>query len=176
MAQRQLTEEQKEQVRLFEPYLNNTQIAALLNLTPLEVREARQHPETAPNLSKIFPVLRQAERRKQQETRRKSWELVDLSRLPSTSPTSLQGKTPQEALIIRADSLGLSVRSQNVLFYANLTYVHQVAVLSEADFLKLKNSGRKPLNELREILSEGGLSFGMSADDPLIIAAQQQTS
>jgi DNA-directed RNA polymerase subunit alpha len=35
---------------------------------------------------------------------------------------------------------------------------------TEAEMLKTKNFGRKSLNEIKEILSEMGLSFGMKLD------------
>ena len=37
---------------------------------------------------------------------------------------------------------------------------------SESEMLKTKNFGRKSLNEIKVILADMGLSFGMKLDDP----------
>jgi DNA-directed RNA polymerase subunit alpha len=37
---------------------------------------------------------------------------------------------------------------------------------TEAEMLKTKNFGRKSLNEIKEILVESGLNFGMKLDFP----------
>ncbi len=59
------------------------------------------------------------------------------------------------------DDLELSVRSANCLKNANIRYIGELVVRSEAEMLKTKNFGRKSLNEIKEILGEMGLSLGM---------------
>lgn len=59
------------------------------------------------------------------------------------------------------DELELSVRSANCLQNANLKYIGELVQKTEAEMLKTKNFGRKSLNEIKEILSELGLSLGM---------------
>jgi len=66
-----------------------------------------------------------------------------------------------EALFRRVDELELSVRSQNCLQNAGIEYIYQLVERSEAEMLKTKNFGRKSLNEIKEILSDLGLSLGM---------------
>ena len=44
---------------------------------------------------------------------------------------------------------------------ANIKYIYELVVKTEADLLKTKNFGRKSLNEVKEVLSEMGLSLGM---------------
>lgn len=62
------------------------------------------------------------------------------------------------------DDLELSVRSANCLKNANIRYIGELVVRSEAEMLKTKNFGRKSLNEIKEILAEMGLSLGMKVD------------
>ncbi len=62
------------------------------------------------------------------------------------------------------DDLELSVRSANCLKNANIRYIGELVVRSEAEMLKTKNFGRKSLNEIKEILSEMGLGLGMKID------------
>ncbi len=66
-----------------------------------------------------------------------------------------------EALFKRVDELELSVRSQNCLQNAGIEYIYQLVEKTEAEMLKTKNFGRKSLNEIKEILSDLGLSLGM---------------
>lgn len=63
------------------------------------------------------------------------------------------------------DELELSVRSANCLKNADLKYIGELVRKSEAEMLKTKNFGRKSLNEIKEILSEMGLSLGMKVDN-----------
>jgi DNA-directed RNA polymerase subunit alpha len=59
------------------------------------------------------------------------------------------------------EELELSVRSYNCLKNADIKTIGELVQKSEAEMLKTKNFGRKSLNEIKEILSEMGLSFGM---------------
>ena len=49
----------------------------------------------------------------------------------------------------------------NCLQNAGIEYIWQLVEKTEAEMLKTKNFGRKSLNEIKEILSELGLSLGM---------------
>ncbi len=69
-----------------------------------------------------------------------------------------------ENLYRRVDELELSVRSANCLQNANIKYIGELCQRSEAEMLKTKNFGRKSLNEIKEILSNMGLSLGMKLD------------
>jgi len=62
------------------------------------------------------------------------------------------------------DELELSVRSANCLQNANIKYIYELVQRTEAEMLKTKNFGRKSLNEIKDILSEMGLSLGMKLD------------
>jgi len=55
---------------------------------------------------------------------------------------------------LKCEDLQLTVRTANCLSNAGIIYVHQLTQKSKTDLLKIKNMGRKSLNELREILEE----------------------
>lgn len=59
------------------------------------------------------------------------------------------------------EELELSVRSYNCLKNARIETIGELVQKSEAEMLRTRNFGRKSLNEIREILSEMGLSLGM---------------
>jgi DNA-directed RNA polymerase subunit alpha len=62
------------------------------------------------------------------------------------------------------EELELSVRSYNCLKNADIKTIGDLVQKTEAEMLKTKNFGRKSLNEIKEILAEMGLSFGMKLD------------
>jgi DNA-directed RNA polymerase subunit alpha len=80
---------------------------------------------------------------------------------PSSSEERPQEQAFNEALFKRVDELDLSVRSANCLQNAGIEFMYQLVEKTEAEMLKTKNFGRKSLNEIKEILSEHGLSLGM---------------
>lgn len=63
------------------------------------------------------------------------------------------------------DELELSVRSANCLQNANIRFIGELVLKTEAEMLKTKNFGRKSLNEIKETLSSLGLSLGMTIDN-----------
>jgi len=62
------------------------------------------------------------------------------------------------------NELELSVRAANCLKNANIHTIGDLIQKTEAEMLKTKNFGRKSLNEIKEMLAEMGLSFGMKTD------------
>jgi DNA-directed RNA polymerase subunit alpha len=70
-----------------------------------------------------------------------------------------------ENLFRRIDELELSVRSANCLENADIKYIGELVQKSEAEMLRTKNFGRKSLNEIKEILSEMGLSLGLKLEE-----------
>jgi DNA-directed RNA polymerase subunit alpha len=82
-----------------------------------------------------------------------------------------------ENLFKTVDSLELSVRAANCLENANIKYIGELVTKTEAEMLKTKNFGRKSLNEIKDILSEMGLSLGMKIDgfDPGMLRQQDDT-
>jgi DNA-directed RNA polymerase subunit alpha len=69
-----------------------------------------------------------------------------------------------ENLLRSVDELELSVRSANCLKNADIHKIWQLVSKSEGEMLKTKNFGRKSLNEIKDVLSEMGLSLGMRLD------------
>ena len=69
-----------------------------------------------------------------------------------------------ENLFKSVEEFELSVRSANCLQNAKIKYIGDLVQKTEAEMLKTKNFGRKSLNEIKEILSEMGLSLGMKLD------------
>jgi len=65
-------------------------------------------------------------------------------------------------LLMRVESLDLSVRSQNCLKNENIIYVGDLVTKSEFEMLITPNFGRKSLTEMKEILARMGLSFDMT--------------
>jgi DNA-directed RNA polymerase subunit alpha len=63
------------------------------------------------------------------------------------------------------EELELSVRSYNCLKNADIKTIGELVQKTEPEMLKTKNFGRKSLNEIKEILAEMGLSFGMKLGD-----------
>lgn len=70
-----------------------------------------------------------------------------------------------ENLYRTVDELELSVRSANCLKNADIHLIGDLVQRSEAEMLKTQNFGRKSLNEIKDILSEMGLTLGMKLDN-----------
>ncbi len=69
-----------------------------------------------------------------------------------------------ENLYRSVEDLELSVRSANCLRNAEIKYIGELVQKTESEMLKTKNFGRKSLNEIKQLLSEMGLSLGMKVD------------
>jgi DNA-directed RNA polymerase subunit alpha len=83
---------------------------------------------------------------------------------PVTEEEETRTPSFNENLFRSVDDLELSVRSANCLKNANIRYIGELVSRTEAEMLKTKNFGRKSLNEIKEILSNMGLSLGMKID------------
>ncbi len=66
-----------------------------------------------------------------------------------------------ENLFKTVEELELSVRSANCLKNANIKYIGEMVQKTDQEMLRTKNFGRKSLNEIKEILQEMELDFGM---------------
>jgi len=67
-------------------------------------------------------------------------------------------------LSMSVNEIELSVRAANCLNNANITTVGELAQKTEAEMLKYRNFGKKSLNEIKQKLTEQGLSLGMTFD------------
>lgn len=85
---------------------------------------------------------------------------------PKSDRKSLEEERPKfnENLYRSVEELELSVRSANCLKNANILKIYQLVTKSEAEMLKTKNFGRKSLNEIKEVLTEMGLSLGVKLE------------
>lgn len=81
--------------------------------------------------------------------------------LPALEP--VQEKI-NENLLKPVDELELSVRSMNCLQNANIKFIGDLVQKSESEMLKTKNFGRKSLKEIKDVLTDMGLSLGMKLD------------
>jgi DNA-directed RNA polymerase subunit alpha len=84
--------------------------------------------------------------------------------IPKT-PEAPESAKLNENLFKGVDELELSVRSANCLKNADIRHIGDLVQKSETEMLKTKNFGRKSLNEIKEILSEMGLSLGMKLEN-----------
>lgn len=83
---------------------------------------------------------------------------------PKEESRDMKSTALNENLFRSVDDLELSVRSANCLKNANIRFIGELVVKSEAEMLKTKNFGRKSLNEIKEILQEMGLGLGMKIE------------
>jgi DNA-directed RNA polymerase subunit alpha len=86
---------------------------------------------------------------------------VSAEQVKMMSEAGMKG-LPIELLFKPIDELELSVRANNCLLNADITRVLDLVNLTEDEALKIKNFGRKSLNEVKESLAAFGLSFGMN--------------
>jgi DNA-directed RNA polymerase subunit alpha len=68
-------------------------------------------------------------------------------------------------LMTRLDTIWLSTRTRNCLKCENIIYVGDLVQKTEAEMLRIPNLGRKSLRELKEMLAQMGLHFGMEVPD-----------
>ncbi len=91
---------------------------------------------------------------------------INFEELPEQTEDSGERVISQmnEVLNRSVEELELSVRSYNCLKNANIQTIGDLVQKTEAEMLRTKNFGRKSLNEIKEILSGLGLTFGMKFD------------
>jgi DNA-directed RNA polymerase subunit alpha len=70
-----------------------------------------------------------------------------------------------EYLYRPVEGLPISVRAFNGLQNADIKYIGELVQRTEQDMLKIKNFGRKSLNEIKEVLTDMGVSLGMRLDN-----------
>lgn len=80
-----------------------------------------------------------------------------------------------ENLYRSVEDLELSVRSANCLRNADIKFIGELVQKTEAEMLKTKNFGRKSLNEIKQLLSEMGLSLGMKVEGWIQPAPQESS-
>jgi DNA-directed RNA polymerase subunit alpha len=83
---------------------------------------------------------------------------------PEVQEPIIEKEKINDNLYRTVDELELSVRSANCLQNAGIKYIGELVQKTEAEMLKTKNFGRKSLNEIKEILGEMGLGFGIKVE------------
>jgi DNA-directed RNA polymerase subunit alpha len=73
--------------------------------------------------------------------------------------------TISELLYRPVEGLPISVRAFNGLQNADIKYIGELVQRTEQDMLRIKNFGRKSLNEIKEVLADMGLSLGMRLEN-----------
>ncbi|MHB8141202.1 MAG: DNA-directed RNA polymerase subunit alpha [Vulcanimicrobiaceae bacterium] len=68
-------------------------------------------------------------------------------------------ETPTSEWDIPVETLNLSVRSYNCLKRAGISRVSELLDLTEDEIMKMRNFGRKSLDEIQQVLAERGLSL-----------------
>jgi len=68
----------------------------------------------------------------------------------------------EKILEMSIEELELSVRSNNCLKRANINYVSELTEKTDEEMMKIRNLGRKSLNEIKQKLDEMGLKFKKS--------------
>lgn len=92
---------------------------------------------------------------------------VEYDREVEEEPEQAQAEEKGTDIFFRpVEDLELTVRSANCLKNARIFLIGDLVTKTEAEMLKTKNFGRKSLNEIKGILAEMGLSFGMKLPFP----------
>ena len=81
------------------------------------------------------------------------------------APAAVAVVVPPELAELLVDDLGLTNRTLNCLKRNSISQVGQIANMTEAELLKLRNFGERSLQELRECLTARGVTWG-SAEQP----------
>jgi DNA-directed RNA polymerase subunit alpha len=71
-------------------------------------------------------------------------------------------EAPTSEWDIPVETLNLSVRSYNCLKRAGISKVSELLDLSEDEIMKMRNFGKKSLDEIKQVLEERGLSLRLS--------------
>lgn len=70
----------------------------------------------------------------------------------------------REVLLKPVEDLELSVRAHNCLKAANIKNLSELVHLQESELLKFRNFGKKSLSELKDVVKQYELEFGMNVD------------
>ena len=92
-------------------------------------------------------------------------ELLAMQNVPQPAPPSPEDNE-KKTLDTTIEDLDLSVRSYNCLKRAGISSVGDLVARSEEDMMKVRNLGRKSLEEVKKKLEELGLSFRIDENNP----------
>jgi DNA-directed RNA polymerase subunit alpha len=91
---------------------------------------------------------------------------VETDEATSTAGAEMPQSELDALLDTNVEELELSVRSANCLKNAGIRTLRELVQKTEKDMLETKNFGRKSLNEIKDILRDKGLAFGMKLESP----------
>lgn len=89
---------------------------------------------------------------------------ISFNEVPEVAPEEEEQLAFDKNLLKKVDELELSVRSQNCLKNDNIVYIGDLVCKSENEMLKTPNFGRKSLNEIKDVLANINLRFGMTVE------------
>ncbi|MGE4295644.1 MAG: DNA-directed RNA polymerase subunit alpha [Campylobacterales bacterium] len=72
-----------------------------------------------------------------------------------------------KALLVKIEDLNLSARSHNCLTRSNIRFLGEVVLMDETELSKVKNLGKKSLDEIKEKLEELGYPIQDTLPEPL---------
>ncbi|MBF0492683.1 MAG: hypothetical protein HQM15_07880 [Deltaproteobacteria bacterium] len=84
---------------------------------------------------------------------------------PGINTTKARAALQLHNLNLRVDEVTLSVRAANCLQNANIQYLGELVRMSEEIFEKHSAFGPKSRKEIKDMLAQFGLSFGMNVGD-----------
>ena len=85
---------------------------------------------------------------------------------PQEPEADREPQIANEHLDKSVEELELSVRSYNCLKNANIRTIRELVQKTEPEMLRTKNFGRKSLSEIKDLLTQMGLTLGMRLDAP----------
>ena len=91
---------------------------------------------------------------------------VETDEAAATAGAEMPQSELDALLDTNVEELELSVRSANCLKNAGIRTLRELVQKTEKDMLETKNFGRKSLNEIKDILRDKGLAFGMKLESP----------
>ncbi|MGP1560626.1 MAG: DNA-directed RNA polymerase subunit alpha [Helicobacteraceae bacterium] len=78
-----------------------------------------------------------------------------------------QENTKLKTLCMRIEELNFSARSHNCLTRSDIRYVGEVAMMSESEISKIKNLGKRSLDEIKQKLEDVGFPINAGLSDDL---------
>ncbi len=81
---------------------------------------------------------------------------LDSSSIPTNKTSELS------KLLESISELNLGARSSNGLEKAGIVYIGELAIMDESELKKLKNLGKKSLDEIKEVMEKIGYPIGSS--------------
>lgn len=89
--------------------------------------------------------------------------ILDIAVSPSNESAGIDVEFGK--LLLNVEELGLSARSFNCLDRAEVKYIAELSLMSEAELKNLKNLGKKSLEEIMQVMEESGYPVGHSFSD-----------